>query len=261
MAHNPEFEKMYLSTKICKEIKCKKSLIIKPEFFMRLNEIFAEQYSDKYKVYYICQLRNSSIKKYTSYEDLIKCDNALERSIQRLEIRAISHEDKKLNFHIVIGLDPAAFIAKYTAKGEINSDFGHIDQFEKDIDYQLRKTIKSRVYSIISKAGIIPTLFFTAIFSFLHFHFLGLISFDNISPFWNTIAQYAFLGYMGLVEARLFLIPIKKVFPRVVFLFGNVASKEKKKYELMRKIIWNFIVPLIVGVASTYLYGWLSGNL
>ena len=266
MARNPEFDRiLFRLSKIRKEIKYKKSVVVTSDFLEKLDTIFVTQYgTNGYDVKYICKLRDETCEEYTSYLDLARCDNALERSIEQLKIYATSREDKELSFHATIGLGGSDTFGNYTIAGEINSNEESIDSFEEEINYQIRKITRSKFYNCMSRAGIIPTLFFAIIFSLLFYHFLGLppdfvlppfINIQyNTTAFWDRVAQYANVGFMGLGESIIFLQAVKKLFPRAVFLFGNGANNETRKAELRSHILWSIIIALFINVVGAFVY-------
>ena len=277
MNYDAELEKIIFKLNSYRKIKFKKSVAVTKDFLEKLNKLFDEYYGKgEYDLRYICELLNGKSQEYESYQNLIECDNALERSIIRLEITAKSHKNSSFYTRIVVVNNSfnnlQEFLGLYTVIVEIEGDHRNIIQFEEELSYQIRKIARHRTYTFLSKAGIIFTLAIACLCSFIYYHYFGLPTTYGIPLFnlektydattlWGRIAPYAKLGLTGFCAAISIRFPVKKIFPRAAFLFGSGINNELKKSELRSKIVWNIIIALIISIVGAYLYGWLSGNL
>ncbi len=248
-----------------------RAIVIKQDFFSNLDKIFSGKLKLKeYSTYYNCLHKNGKFSVFTDFNELLKCDNSFDREIKALFINFVSDD---IELQMIIGKDELI-----TGTEQISDDLFYIDVLSQlgicsisaiitgekelacilydELKYQINRISKPKLYSIFARCGTIFTLIMALLLYKLYFEFfgipdtianpiLGTFTPVNESNIWKIYLE----GIGTCIACSIMLrIPIKKIFPRVVFLFGDGESEQIKKEKMKENIVWNIFIVLLVSV-------------
>ncbi len=225
------------------------------EDFLKKLESIPNRINDtnEYQTSYKTISQDGTSNMYSSLEQLLKCDNSLERSIGVLQILTVSCDDEDEGFYLEIKRNKF-----YTTKCIVSGEEDYVEIVADELDYQIRRVLKPKLYSVFAKCGVIFTIVFALLILNTYVSFFGVPEtianpvLGTITPVdeFNIWKIYLEDIVISIVLACFLRIPIKKIFPRVVFLFGDGESEQIKKEKLKENIIWNIFVVLLVSIVG-----------
>lgn len=231
-----------------------------------------------YEVQYTCTSKDKQEGHYTSFAEMGKCDNSLERSIIKLFMHISA--DKDISMRLVFGklctedayswLGLEGIPTPVNVFAEISGTKETVEAIKTDIDYQIRRYSKNNIHSFCSYAGVLFTLMLTVIMAKVYYRLFGLPQTFSVpifgianrpfaDSFWGHFCQYAQTYLFAFGAAISIRSPIKKLFQRVQFLLGDVQASERRKQTLKEKIFWGVIVAIAINIFMLYLQAYLFG--
>ena len=240
--------------KITKTFYNSKALIITEEFLKKIESI-PNRINDtvESKTSYKTISQDGSSNMYSSLEQLLQCANSLERSISVLQILTVSCNDEDEGFYLEIKCNKF-----HTIKCIVSGEEDYVEIVADELDYQIRRILKPNLYSIFARCGVIFTFILACLIYELSFEVFGIPEtiaipvLGTITPVDDSNIWKIYLEGIGTCIACSIMLrsPIKKIFPRVVFLFGDDESEQIKKEKLKENIIWNIFVVLLVSIVG-----------
>lgn len=263
---------------VYRKFRSMRSIIISMELFEHLEGLIAQKLKlEQYQVEYICQSKRISDRCYESLDALKNCNNSLERAIETLVMKVSAGDD--ISFCLIFGkikydeltvaLEGLDFATPYTVYGHIKGKEEYVSKIYDDINYQINRCARSRLYSFISHAGVLFTLMMTLIlFRLYYLHFglpqtysvpiLGIADkpFDT-TTFLGNFSQHAQLYKFAFYAAVCMRFPIKCLFPRTQIILGDNVDQEQRKRNFKEKFVWNIIVVFMINIVVMFVQWYL----
>ncbi len=261
------------TAKFCAKIRSMRSIVVSASLLSDIETVVSKHlHGVTYNIQYFCKSIDKQERRYASIADLENCDNSLERSITKLVMQISA--DNNISIRLVFGklytedaypsLGLESISTPVNAYVEINGTEETVAAITTDIGYQIRRHSKNIIHSFCSYAGILFTLMLTVIMSKVYYRLFGLPQAYSIpilgianrpfaDSFWGHFCQYAQTYMFALGAAFSIRYPIKKLFHRVEFLFGDVQELVRRRKTTKDKIFWGIIVATAINIFMLYL--------
>lgn len=235
-------------------------------FLKRIEQILPRKLGiPESSVTYICYPGG---KEYHSYEELIDCDNSLEKRIRSLDIVFQSNSEKDLTIYLTLGKQDRIDRLWYSVTGRIAGEENLVNEAYQELDYEIRKIKRGIGYEIF--ALFLPVMIpigFVLSFSFfnswdeLNYFSAPLFGILPIPyselPEWMTLFRSISIIFLSTSTSGCLYLVIRRIASKNQFLFGDGMDSHQRIAALRKRILWDFVIAIIVSVAGGVIVEWI----